>query len=257
MKTSYKLVSAAMLGALGIGLVVASDSQAAGNDWPTKGKVEFKGADNTTSKPIYPPGKSEPEISGPIDNTEDKDLKIRNVAEPDFDIHDIVSVSGKVNNWSAKTYTAKAVSDGSDVKMPHFVRFQDLRADGEENHYTVSAALTKQFENAGTLMTGATLTYTNPSLVSVTNAATMPEISSSDVTLTPTLTLTESNGSQPLFVNKQAGKGFGTFEIMFGTYAEAESETHNDNVKLNTLADTVFKKGIYEAEITWTIAEVK
>ncbi|MBL1230303.1 WxL domain-containing protein [Enterococcus sp. BWB1-3] len=249
MKTSHKLVGAALLAAVGAGLAIPSATKADfdGTDASGKGTVEFT-TDTSTNPTNLPPGESTGDpLTAPSQNPNPGTLKVVSVTDIDFDSHAIVA------NDSEKTYDALPFTDGNQTTA-HFVRFQDVRSDVASNYYTVKAALTSQFTNTAMSSTldGATLTYKNISLVTGTNAATLPTDAVQEVT---SLEFADDGSKAQVFVeSNEDGKGFGVFEIMFDTTANAQADTY-DGVTLTVPGDNVLKAGQYQAEITWTIAD--
>lgn len=251
MKTSHKLTGAALLAVLGLGLAVPSMTKAAPGypDATTgvgEGKIKFT-TDDTTNPTNLPPGESTgTPMTEPSQNPNPGALKLVSVTSMDFDTHKIVA------NDADKSYDALPFTDpGSAQTTAHFVRFQDIRADAAtaNNWWTVNAELTKQFTNAaGQTLDGSTLDYKKISLVTGTNAATKPSLAA---TTTQTLAL---NTVQPFYTNKEVGKGFGVFELMFDTNANAKAGTY-DGITLNVPGTNVLKASEYTAEITWTITD--
>ncbi|MEI5993840.1 WxL domain-containing protein [Candidatus Enterococcus mansonii] len=251
MKTTHKLASAALLAAVGVALAIPSATKAATSPNQTgKGNIEFQ-TDTSTNPSNLPPGESSgEELTEPTQNPDPSELKIVSVTDMDFDKHDILA------NDSEKTYKAVPFTDGTQT-VAHFVRFRDIRANVAENFYTIDVALTKQFTSTGTLtseLTGAKLTYNNISLVTGTNSATLP--TQAAVSSVTDLEFAEDGSkSQTILTNKQSGKGFGVFELMFDTNENAKAgKDVYDGVTLKVPGTNVLKSTNYEAEITWTIA---
>ncbi|MGC6769302.1 WxL domain-containing protein [Enterococcus sp. LJL51] len=252
MKTSHKLAGAALLAALGLGLAAPSMTKAAPGYPDAKtgvgeGKIKFT-TDDSTNPTNLPPGQSTgTPMTEPTQNPNPGPLKIVSVTNMDFDTHKIVA------NDTDKSYDALPFTDpGTGQTTAHFIRFQDIRADAAttNNWWTVKAKMTKQFTNANNQeLTGATLDYKDITLVTGTNAATKPL---APATSTQTLAL---NAEKEFYTNREAGKGFGVFELMFDDNANAQAGTY-DGITLNVPGTNVLKASEYKAEITWTIAEV-
>lgn len=243
MKNTHKLAGAALLAAVGLGLAVPSATKAA-PEVTGKGKITFTQDLTTNPSNVLPGESSGDELTEPTQNPDPLPLKIVSVTDIDFDSHNIVV------NDSDKTYEALPFSDATSGQTgAHFVRYQDVRADTATNFHTISAEMTKQFTNGTFTLDGASLTYKNASLVSGTNKATLP----SAAAITPTFDLA-LNTAQTVVTNKEAGKGFGVFEIMFDTNANAQAGTY-DGVTLNVPGTALLKTGEYQAEITWSIAD--
>lgn len=254
-------MGATLLGAVGIGLAVPFATARAASDVTGKGKITFE-QDNSTLPSNVPGGSSGGStMTHPTQNPDPLALKIVSVTDVDFDTHKIVT------NNNEKTYDALPFTDpGTKQTIAHFVRYQDIRSDVATNFYTIQAELTKQFstkvgETEFTL-DGATLDYKNVALVTGTNGDTLP--SATAVKQNP-FQLTQDNGAQDVVVNKEDGKGFGVFEIMFDTNenaakslekpAEGEQATKYDGITLTIPGKNVLKAKEYSAEITWTISD--
>lgn len=260
MKNSYKLAGAALLAAVGVGLTVPSVTKADPNV-TSKGKVEFtQDTGGTTSETeVIPDPSTETPITEPTVNPDKSPLKIRSVTNLDFDTHEIVSneTSGdKV--YPAKAFTTTKAGTTDAVKTSHFVSFQDVRQDTDTNFHAISAKITKQFTAPATgtaaerKLDGATIAYKNAQLVTATNAGTQP----SENTVTPTFTLNDID-TTTVYTNKEAGKGYGKFHLVFGDYGELDDTKAKayDNVELHVPGTNVVKTGQYEAEITWSIVD--
>ncbi|MFD2388655.1 WxL domain-containing protein [Enterococcus rivorum] len=219
---------------------VKAEGETGKPDVTSKGKIKFT-QDDTVNPPNVGPGEGGEEIEEPTQNPAKLPLKIVSVTDLDFDTHKIVAndLDKKFNATAFKTKTKG--ENPKDVILPHFVRFQDIRSDGENNHYTVSAKLTKQFSDGNKTLTGASIEYKNLSLVSGTNNATLPD--TKDGALVNTFTLTEKGGPETVFTNKQDGKGFGVFEIVFGDIKKPiENASDYENIVLTVPGDNVIKQ---------------
>lgn len=261
MKATYKLTSAILLGALGVGVAVASETKA--DDSQTgAGKVEFTQSIDESDGITLPPDTLEPEISltedDVIPGTDPFQLKV--ITSLDFKTHNIVATDTTEKTYPVNVYTAAKADGTGDFDMPHFVRFRDYRAeDGQENFYKVTAKMTKDFTNGSSVLNG-TLNYKNVSLTSKTNEATMPEKDHADVTVKDNFSLNATNAdAEEVLVQKQAGKGFGLFELMFGTYDHVNAATDGtyDDIELVVPGSTLIKTGTYNAEITWTLEDAR
>lgn len=237
MKTSHKLVGAALLAAVGVSVALPGATKAA-PEFSGNGKIVFE-KDNT-SVTVTPPGETGPEIEGP-GNTDDLDLKVIYVSNLDFSQNDLLT-HGNVKTYDALAYEGTVVSDGSAMTMPNFVRFQDHRTE-VENKYKISAAITEQFKNGTHTMNNAKLNYSNATWMSANNSATMPTASIANFTVTDTK-------AEVVTVN-EAGKGYGTHDIAFGGY----DDTAATSVQLEIPGDVILAAGEYQAEITWYIED--
>lgn len=246
MKVRYKLCGALLLSAIGAGLIFPSATQA--NEIDGKGKVNF-----TEDLTINPPNTLPGEEDGPILTEPDQDLspaamKIVSVTDMDFDTHTILA------NDTNKTYDvlpfATTDTGGNAIKTAHFIRYQDVRSNVVNNFHTVTAKMTQQFTNAtlNTTLDAATISYKKISLVTGSNSSTLPAQPLSTQTL-------ELNDPVNFVQNQEAGKGFGVFEIMFGTNADAQGDNYEDTIVLNVPGSNVLKSGDYTAVVKWTIAD--
>ncbi|MBL1227086.1 WxL domain-containing protein [Enterococcus sp. BWR-S5] len=254
MKSTYKLASAALLAALGLGLAVASETKAA----PEKGtgKIEFTQTidENETGEITSPPDTSEPYIS--IDSSDvitgTEELQLRVITSMDFDKHDLVATDTAAKTWPVKAYTADKLDGTGTFEMPHFVRFRDYRAeDGLNNDYKLTAAMTGEFMN-GTTALGGTLNYKNTRLTTTTNADTLP--SQAVLGNSGVFSLTPDGASKDVVIQNEAGKGYGLFDVMFGEYNQIV-DGKMDAITLSVPANTKIVKGTYTAEITWTLSD--
>ncbi|WP_086350728.1 WxL domain-containing protein [Candidatus Enterococcus clewellii] len=255
MKSTYKLASAALLGALGLGLAVASETKAYTQDETGKGKIEFTQtiSENETGEITSPPDTTEPDItideSDVITGTEE--LQLRVITSMDFDKHELVATDTAAKTWPVKAYSADKLDGTGKFDMPHFVRFRDYRAeDGKENTYKISAAMTKEFTN-GTTKLGGDLNYSAVRLTTTTNADTLP----SQAVVKPTFKLDSDGNEVEVVKQNEAGKGYGLFDIMFGEYDQITADKTMDSIKLDVPANTKIVKGTYTAEITWTLSD--
>lgn len=261
MKTSHKLIGAALLAAAGVAVALPNATKAApfaGDDaaWTGSGQITFQ--KNNTGGTITPPDETGPALSETDINTGDKDLKIRFVSSLDFDQHDVLT-DNQVKTYNAKRYVSTDLATGDPVEMPNFVNFQDYRTEEDNNFYTIKAEITKEFtrtDDATKKLAGATLTYGNARLTTTTNANTMPSQAAVIGAASPVGYGT--GGQQVIVENKEAGKGYGMFDIAFGTLdagAEAGKLVADESVKLTIPGDVILSAGTYQAEVTWTIEE--
>ncbi|MFD1902642.1 WxL domain-containing protein [Enterococcus termitis] len=256
MKLAHKVFGGVLVAAtvLTLAQTATTTKAAPGDEVVGKGKITFT-EDLTTLPSNVPGGASSqaPSITSPSQNTTPSARKIISVTDLDFDVHSIVATDTANKTYKAVPFETTEVATGKDVKIAHFVRYQDIRSTVAENHYSVKAELTKQFTNSsvGGELNGATLTYKNISLQSGFNPGTLP----TTATALPASTQTLSLNQPEVFVNnKEAGKGYGVQDIVFGTNADAASSNY-DSVDLNVLGTTRLKSGEYQAEITWTIED--
>ena len=259
MKNSYKLAGAALLAAVGVGLTLPSVTKADQNV-KSKGKVEFtQNTESDSSNAVIPDPSSETPITEPTLNPDKSPMKIRAVTDLDFDTHKIVSNETTAEKvYPAKAFATTKVGSNEAVKTSQFVSFQDIRQDTDTNYHTITAKITKQFTAPATssaserVLTGAAIAYKNTQLVSATNSNTM----ASPASVTNAFKLTADNETT-VYTNKENGKGYGKFHLVFGDYGELSEEKAKayDSVNLEVPGKQVIKTGKYQAEITWNIVD--
>ncbi|MHC5372219.1 WxL domain-containing protein [Enterococcus sp. LJL120] len=181
------------------------------------------------------------------------------VVNPDYDPAD--PTTGDEYIWQTTT---------TEVTRGNLVTWGDLT--GENLGYNITAKLTTQFTqgtgatNPGAVLTGSSLTYTNP-LIATRPDADDPTNTTGGLVPTSTFTL-YNDGSQvtadPTLADAQTvvtaaeGQGGGKFTLEFGqsdTYSGSTSGTAGSSVNLNIPAATSANMAIgdYVAEITWTM----
>lgn len=259
MKTQYKLASVALLGALGVGLAVASETKATSSATGA-GKIEFtqKVPGLTSGDTMLPPDTTEPMIKPTTDIIPGTDkVQFEFISSLDFDTNDIVSTASD-KSFDVKVYQAPKADGSGQFTMPHFVRFRDLRADAAtKNNYNIKAKMSQDFTQTGGATLKGTLTYNNVRLTSSNNAPSLPESSNAANTLLTTFNLPSTGAEVTVLTQAQDGKGYGEHELMFGSYADVNGTANGKytGVQLTVPGDTVIREGAYNAVITWTIEE--
>lgn len=250
MKNTYKLAGLFLLATITTGFALPTAAKAA-TDVAGAGKITFEQDLSTLPDNLLPGQPDGPILTGPDQNVDPSALKIISVTDLNFDVHKI-AVNDSNKTYKTLPFTTKD-TEGNDVTTAHFVRFQDVRTNVAENHYTLSAKMTKQFtdETNDATLNGATLAYKNISLVSGTNNTTLP----SPATISATTQTLALNSTQNFVVNNEIGKGFGIFELMFDTNENASAGTY-DGVTLNIPGTNKLTAGDYQGEVTWSIADV-
>ncbi|WP_321385983.1 WxL domain-containing protein [uncultured Enterococcus sp.] len=252
MKHTHKLAGALLLAAVGIGLAVPSATKAT-SEHAGKGHINFNqsgGVPDVGGSDAYKPGESTDPITEPTNNPDRGALRIANVSDLEFDTHQIITDENAVKTYDAKAFETTYVESGAATTTTNFIRFMDADAGVAQNHHTVSAMITSQFTNGTTTLSGSTITYKNIHLVTGTNPTTMPDVTNASVTLPNTSEINET-AKQVVYTNKQAGKGFGTFELTFGDLAD--QTTWDKSVTLTIPSDLTIRTGDYNAEVTWYI----
>ncbi|MHC5217260.1 WxL domain-containing protein [Enterococcus sp. LJL128] len=159
-----------------------------------------------------------------------------------------------------QTDPANPTAAGRDVLRGPWVQWTDKRT-GTNHKYTINANMTKTFTLKGSTDTidKAKIEYTNGLLNSAQDLANWP---TTDVL---NFTLSEAGGKQLVFDNNAStgSVGIGTWTAEFGQSDEYKTETNKRGDSFKGEADnSVFlkfdggqalSKGVYEAEITWTI----
>lgn len=249
MKNITKLTTAALLGTMALG-VVAPAAHAA-TDVVGKGHIEFKQEKPKNPDPT-PGGEEGPEITKPTPNPDPNPLKIVSVTEMDFDINE-VPVGNAEQTYGALPFEATPADGSEKFDTAHFVRYMDVRADGPENHHTVSAQLTKQFTHTNNTSTlgAATLTYKNITLEAGNGTA--DENAPVSAVVTPEAVVGEGKQT-PVISNTETGMGRGVFDIIFD---KKDDYTTYDGVTLVVPAAVNMLTGVYTGEVTWTIADAR
>ncbi|MGX7245489.1 WxL domain-containing protein [Enterococcus quebecensis] len=247
MKHTHTLSGAALLAVLGVALAVPTATKAEANPWASKGSVEFDKDTSDSGDITVPDTDTDITITEPTPNTEDKDMKINAATDLDFDKHTDL-YDGKAKEYKAKKFSTTNKENDEVIEMQHFVRFQDYRAT-TDHKYTVSAAMTSPFTNNGMVLEQASIIYNNLRTLTSKKDANQDLIPVG--TATGAVTLTSDGASQTFVTNTDPKKGFGQFDLLFGT-----NETAEDSVKLSIPAGVTIAKGVYTADITWTIADV-
>ncbi|KAF1297833.1 hypothetical protein BAU15_07975 [Enterococcus sp. JM4C] len=267
------LCSAALLALVSSAVLLPVGASAA----PVAGPVPVTGTGSVTFKQgneepiVTPPGEEGPVITEPGTPEDYSPLMMIAATPLNFDEHNIEGFTKELV-YNAKNFTTTDTANNP-VTTENFVKFRDIR--GVKNHdYTVSAQLTKQFTattDESLVLKAATLSFDNAKLVTTEgNAANLPEIDSANTTLKSSFVLApnaqtgtvsaEAAGDSVEVLSTTGEKGFGVFDIKFGDLATpgaAEGKTQSEeSVKLTIPATAQLTANTYQAEITWTIAEI-
>jgi hypothetical protein len=251
------LCSIALLAVVGINLA-APTAHADAKSQATKGTLTFT-EDNDPKDIVDPEDPSKPLVDpeAPIIVNPDRgSFSIDAVTELNFGTDTIKAFAANPEYYAAAV--TGTTSTGS-VTRGNFVQFTDVR--GTANHkYKVSAQLTKQFEakaNTGTFLKGAKIDYSNAVISSADPAAQWPATTVAGFQLAPNAEGTGAGASVVVVNNEEAKKGIGTYTIEFGQYGDGTTtNTSADSVKLTVPNTNLLLADEYQAEITWTIAEV-
>lgn len=242
------------------------------NSYVSDGIIQYK-QEEIPDVIITPPTKEEPEIDQPKPNETKGLLMIMGATPVDFGINE--ATNAQKEYYAANFSTFETATPENAVTSEHFVKFRDLRA-VEKHNYTITAQMTKQFtiRNAdgtdGPVLKGAKLDYSNLRLETTDAnalAGNKPSVVAADneATLATAIGLAPDNdgvsaGSQVqvLDVHADSNKGFGVFDIVFGTLGATEENLKSErSVKLTVPANLAIVAGKqYKADITWTIAEI-
>lgn len=247
MKLTHKLCGAVLLSI--VGFSVAAPTASAVNSKTGNADIEFKR--NTTGIPdVTKPGTSNSTITNIPDVTNPGDFGIVAVTPLDFESHDVLTGSAAREYYAAPFVANKGKTD--EYKVENFVKFLDERS-VIDHKYSLSAALTKNFTGAaadGTavVLEGAELTFKNMNLTTLVDPALKPA--------TPVLnqgtTLKFGESAKPFYVNNEASKGKGSYELTFGNQ---DAGTTSDAIKISIPSSTDVFESKYNATITWTLAE--
>ncbi|MBO0421309.1 hypothetical protein BCR22_05315 [Enterococcus plantarum] len=268
MKLTQKLCGTALLSVVGLGLALPTVVNAAPESHTGDATIKFKEDDGEDI--VTPPGTDGPEIEEPTPNPDAGPLKIIAISSLKFGEHSITAASN--GGWEYYAQTAKAVAKVNEdnplelpeavrsnrdnlIEMPNFVTFKDTRADDLPNTHTVSAKVTTPFTNeAQSVLTGASLTFSNIELGTTGDAAT--QLNPSAI-VAPTRELLTDGTPTTFIEQKDDSKGFGKFDLTFGTVGE--NGTADKSVKLSIPAanNKLSTKSEYKAVVTWTIASAR
>lgn len=255
MKNITKLTTAALLGALALGVVapIANANTEPEKEVTGKGVIRFDQS-NPEIPEVTPPGKDEPEIDEPGINPDKGALMIVSVTDLDFDTHSI-PVGNADREYFAKPFTTKETGTEKDVTMAHFVRYMDIRADGQQNHHSITAQLTSPFThetNTNSTLEGASIIYNDISILPVTPTPT------AQVPQNGVQTSVEISDEPVEIVNnnQDADGGRGLFDLVFG-YDENDNYDDYDSVSLKVPAAVNMQEGVYTGEVTWTIGDAR
>lgn len=255
MKKSYKIASAAMLAAMGVGLAVASETKA--TTATGSGKIQFTDGTLTETTDIPPPDTTDPTLrptTGIVPGTEK--LQFTYISPFDFKTHDLVGTApGTPKTYDVDVFEQPTTSGGT-FKMPHFVRFRDVRNNVTNNWQSIQAAMTTQFtlnNPANPVTLDADLEFSGVYVGSAFHQATKP----TDAATKAAFTLDAIGTVEDVYLNQQVDKGFGEHELVFGTYAQVNASTTGtyDAIQLKVPASTLIREGTYNAVITWTLAD--
>ena len=261
-----KFTCAAVLSALVLGAVAPTAFAAEeARSIPGKGTIQYTindESENEGNEVIDPENPDEkvtvdPEEGG---NNNDKkgELRVEFLSNLKFGEQKITTGAGE---YFAEATNAKNKA-GEDIQRGNFIQVTDQRADGTPAGWVLKAEVTKAFTNKDSVsLDGAQITYTLPFVNSTQKAVNFPVAE-------PSVTLEAGTGSKDM-AKAELGKGWGAYAIEYGRPSldaagkvvedgsgEVKS-TMEEAVKLNVPANTPLDiTTAYEAEITWTIAEL-
>lgn len=237
-------------------VAVAPAAHAVPDSLTGKGTVQY--IEDTSPNPIIDPEDPENEIQPGAEievNPDGGAISIDAVSNLDFGEQEI-GVSATPSYYKAKALETTD-KDGAAITRGHFVQWTDKRS-GTDHTYEIKAAMTQQFTNGTSQLTGATITYANPLLNSAMPQANWP-------TGTPATTFTlAGDAAKAMVLDNSAStgaQGLGTYVLEFGTSAagvtnangDAATGLAGDSVELMVPAGLSILEGEYTADITWTI----
>ncbi|MGM0125868.1 hypothetical protein IGI37_003269 [Enterococcus sp. AZ194] len=270
------LCSAALLALVSSAVLLPVGASAA----PVENPVPATGTGSIT----YTQGNDEPDVHIPgKDGEEDKidepstpedwsPLMVIAASPLNFKEHKIGTFTQE-QTYYASNFTTTRTNSKQEVTMENFVKFRDIRGVKDHN-YTVSAQLTKQFTSATdpeVFLKGAAVNFANAELVTTeTNGENKPDFTGADdvfmtaFTVAPnaaTGTVSDTQAGDSVTVLSTKGeKGFGVFDIKFGDITKAgsvEGKTQSEeSVSLTVPHTAQLVATTYQAEITWSIAEL-
>lgn len=260
-----KLITTAAVATLGLTLL-APTVLAEGGDSKTltgNGSITYE-EDTSTNPPVDPEIPTDPvKPIGPV-NPDEGNISVDMV--PNLKFTDDKGKNAKISTKEGHYQAAAAKTTNSkdqEVKRGNWVQITDKRAmkNNTTAGWVLKANMTQQFKNAdGGVLKGATLDFTNPAVTTdIENGFGKgnPTGVIPGITAQPTVTLSESNGAQPM-ASAAAGSGFGTYMIQYGRSDEFNggTDTSASSIKLTVPANTPLAASEYTAKITWTIGDI-
>lgn len=206
-----------------------------------EGEIEGPGGGDGTD----PGGEIDPENpgGGVVDPGQNTSLRLSLLTA--FDFGDI-KISGNTKNYTAKLPTPNFVGVGEKAR-PNFAQVTDNR--GNNAGWSLTAKISQQFTNGASVLTGSTITLNNG----------WAQAQSADNTKAPTVATKDvvlSTGADQQIADAKADHGVGTWNILYGTLAEADKAAKGDaatSVYL-TIPGSVQKiEGKYTAKVEWTL----
>lgn len=199
---------------------------------------------NHGGETIKPPTGGDDGEDGVVDPGQKTSLRLSLLTAFDFGT---IKMSGNTETYAANLPKPTFVTGGK-KERPNFVQVTDNR--GNLAGWNVTAKISQQFTNGTSVLTGSFITldngWTEPQAAD--NAAFAPTVT------TGTVKLTEE--SAPI-ASAAAGKGMGTWNIMYGTlHAPQQGQLGDARKSVNlTIPGSVQKvAGTYTAKVEWTLA---
>lgn len=247
-----KSLCATALIVIGGTVLAATPSFATSTELTSKGSVEVKegqagGDSQGTIDPENPANKlPEPDEGSPAENTNPDTGSLVIEKTTDLSFGQIATTAGTVNKYAAP------MSFGETGKRGAYVQWADIRSGGTYG-YTITAELTKQFTSGTNVLTGSTITFTNPlQEAEGGNENIAPSTVNGNVVLSK-----ESGAVTVINANKTNKEGKGRYIVEFGQ-SNVSPSTVDKSVQLTVPATTAsnMATGSYEATVTWKIAAV-
>lgn len=194
-----------------------------------------------------PGGEIDPENpgGGVVDPGQTTSLRLSLLTAFDFGR---IKISGNTQNYTAKLPTPNFVGVGEKAR-PNFAQVTDNR--GNNAGWTLTAKISDQFtnENRSSVLTGSTITLNNG----------WAQAQSTDNTAQPTVAkpVVLDEESDQLIADAKENNGMGTWNILYGTLAEADKGAKGDaatSVHLTIPGSIKKTADEYKAKIQWTLS---
>ncbi|WP_207695738.1 hypothetical protein DOK67_0001557 [Enterococcus sp. DIV0212c] len=204
------------------------------------------GTDGETGGEITHPDGGEGGEGGVVDPGQNSSLRLSLLTAFDFGT---IKKSGNTESYLAKLPTPNFV-DGGVSARPNFVQVTDNR--GNLAGWKLTAKIAEQFTNGETTLNGSEITLTNgwSQPLSADNTTNAPTVNTGSIVL--------GTGASADIATAPAGKGMGTWNILYGTLHAPEKATLGDaasSVKLTIPGNIQKTDGTYTAKVEWTLSD--
>ncbi|AQY50292.1 cell surface protein [Listeria weihenstephanensis FSL R9-0317] len=237
-----KLTKFAIVGMVAVATIAGTGTKAFAADGGTLGsKSDVTFTPNTSiTTPVDPTNPGNPDPVVPVDPDHPAGtagpLSIDYISNIHFGEQEI---SGNNEVYKAQLDQIKVGASETIKDIPNYIQITDNRGSNAGWHLTVKQD--GQFVNGGSELTGAVLSFENPSLAS---AAESDAPTAGDFTLDPA-------GTSSDVMSADEEQGMGTWVEMFGADATEGAES----IKLSVPGKTAKTPGKYEATLTWELTD--